>query len=416
MGGLLIPIVFVITLASALSICFRLLKTPRLSVSPQKKYTFINEPCKKPNLNILNCRVRLTEQNKENRIFRAFNVEICGTICAPDDTHNATVQITIADLTDGLSKAKPVHGTAKRWQRLDSSEFYYKADLGRLPERLTVISDWMTVAQIDLQWLTLPRRGKRSLQFTTSVSSRQNGQELACAQRNFIYENTVPGYIDLEENIQRTKMLAVPLAFAVSAADKKLFDCEIELIKNWARENIDLSKKGYNGRNTAESSKPAGTSAKAKRKLEKMLRKTVLFFRNGKTIDTYKICSELTNIAPIAARCDILELCMHVAQAKGTATTEELTLLKNMADWLDVDTDRFRTMAERILPLNMHQVKDKEIILGVTSDMSEEQTRQALNKEYRKWNARVTSSDPEIRNQADLMLEFIAEARKDYVV
>lgn len=73
--------------------------------------------------------------------------------------------------------------------------------------------------------------------------------------------------------------------------------------------------------------------------------------------------------------------------------------------------DRFRLMVEKIVPANMHQTEDVEVILGVTSDMSKEQTRQHLNKEYRKWNARVTNSNPEIQNQADYMLNFIAEVR-----
>jgi len=38
-----------------------------------------------------------------------------------------------------------------------------------------------------------------------------------------------------------------------------------------------------------------------------------------------------------------------------------------------------------------------------------------LNKEYAKWNARVTNTDPQVRTQADQMLGLIAEARSQYV-
>jgi len=145
------------------------------------------------------------------------------------------------------------------------------------------------------------------------------------------------------------------------------------------------------------------------------LDQAVGFFRDGNQLDTYQICKEIVEIAPVAERYDILDLCLHVAQADGVAAAEELALLKNLANWLEVDTNRFHEMMERILPVNIHQVKDIEVVLGVNSDMSKEKTRQHLNKQYSKWNARVTNADSEIQDQADQMLKLIAEARSEYI-
>jgi tellurite resistance protein len=357
----------------------------------------------RPHPNALNCRVQLTKQKRDDSVFDAFTVEICGSIHAPDNLPRAdytVVRILLADVTDGIHKAKPVHSRVKHWQIQDSPTFCYNADLGKLPNRDTTLSDWISVGQINLDWLTFPRRGKRKLQFSTSILSRDSGEEFACAICYFTYENTAFGYIDPpQEDIQRTRTLAVALAFAVSAADKKLYNCEVNLIKNWARRNIDFSQ----------------TSNKAKRKLEKALNKAVGFFRGGNQLNTYKICKEIVEIAPIAARYDILDLCLHVAQANGVATVEELALLKKFASWLEIDTNRFHAMMEKILPANMHEAEDIEVTLGVTSDMSKDETRQHLNKEYRKWNARVTNFDPEIQTQADHMLKLITQARSEYI-
>ena len=128
-----------------------------------------------------------------------------------------------------------------------------------------------------------------------------------------------------------------------------------------------------------------------------------------------KICKEVVEISPIGDRYDILDLCLHVAQANGLVVAEELAILKNLASWLEVDMNSFRAMMEKTLPVGMHQVKDVEVTLGVTSDMSREKTRKQLNQEYSKWNSRVTSSDPQIQAQADQMLKLIAEARSEYV-
>lgn len=411
MGTFLILIIVVVSAFVAITL-FRVVKRPLVLISHEENIKQSNETTSEPDLSVLNCRIRLSQQNKENGTFDTLNIEICGSIHAPDDMHNAALQITVTDLTDGIGK--PVHSTVRQWQMQHSPEFCYKADLGRVPERITTLSNWMAVAQINSEWLVLPRRGKRNLQFTTSILSRQSGRELAAAKSIFPYENPAWRYVDLEENIRRTKTLAVTLAFAVSASDNKLYDCEVEVIKSWARENIDTSLNAQGDRDTTDLERPAKAANKVKRKLEKTLKKTVLFFRNGSKVDTYKICDELVRIAPLVNRYDILELCLHVTQAKGFATAEELALLKKLAIRLEVDMNRFRAMTDRILPADMHAVKDKEIILGVTSDMSEEQTREHLNREYRKWNARVTNSNPEVRIQADHMLRFIAETRSAY--
>jgi len=358
-----------------------------------------DEHSAEPDLEAFNCCVQLARQRESESVFDVFTVEICGSIHAPSDMHYAIVRVLITDVTDGISKAKPVHSRIKQWQKRDSPAFCYQADLGKIPNAESILSDWMAVARLRLDWLTLPRKGKRNLQFTTSILSGQSGEELACATSTITYGNSEFGYFDLQENIRRTKTLAVALAFAVSAADNKLYNCEVELIKNWARGNIDFSK----------------ASNRTRRKLDKALNKTVDFFRNGNQIDVYKICKEIVEMVPVAVRYDILELCLHVARANGVVTTEELGLLKNLVSWLEVDMDRFREMMGKILPVSMHEVKDLEFVLGVNPDMGKKETRQQLNKEYRKWNARVTNSDPEIRKQADNMLNFIAKSRSECV-
>jgi uncharacterized tellurite resistance protein B-like protein len=353
----------------------------------------------RPDMAVLNCRAQLIRLKEENQIFDAFIVEITGTIHALAEMLHTTLQILIADVTEDHHNPKTIKSRIKQWQMKNSSAFCYSADLGKLPQQDTVLSEWTPVANLHLDWLSFPHRGNRNLRFYISILSHQSGQELASAVCDLGYENLEYGYIDLHNNIQRTKTLAVPLAFAVSATDGKIYDCEAELIKNWARENLDLSQ----------------ASLKEKNKLEKALNKTVAFFSHGNMLDTHKICMEIADLVPLAERYDILELCLRVVKASGVASAEEIALLKNLATWLEVNNKRFRDMVEKILPVGMHEVRDEEVIFGVSSDMSKEKTRLQLNKEYSKWNARVTNADPEIQSQADQMLKLIAEARTAYI-
>ena len=352
-------------------------------------------------MSVLNCRVKLTELKEDKSVLDAFGVEICGSIHARRDKHNALLRISILDVTEPAPKAKEVQASVKQWQVPGSLVLCYKAELGKLPQKVTTLPGWTAVAELRLDWLTFPRRGTRDLQFDISILSSDSGENIAGARCTFSYENPAFGYMDLQENIERTKTLAVALAFAVSAADNKLYDCEVELIKNWARDNI------------FEDSEQA--SNKVRHKLDNALDKTVFFFREGNKLNVYEICREIVEIAPVAQRYDILDLCLYVAHANGSVAAEELAMLKDLADWLEIDAERFRAMMEKVLPIDMHEVRDVETILGITSNMSKEKTRQHLNKEYSKWNSRVTNSDPEIQSQADQMLKLITEARSQYV-
>jgi hypothetical protein len=347
----------------------------------------------------LYCRILPAKEVTYNGVSEAFSVEICGAIRAPSDSARVGVRVRMTDVTEGGTRALPVHARTKQWQADDSPVFCYCGELGKVPRSSTTISDWMPVAKINCDWLAFPRKGTRTLRFSVTMVSSETSQKFANSECNYIFDNDSFGYADLQENIQQAKTLAVALAFAVSAADKKLYDCEVDVIKDWARGNIDFSQ----------------TSDQARQQLEGALDQTVDFFRAGHQINSQEICREITEIVPVGERCRVLELCLRVVRAKGSASSDELGLLKKLADWLEVDAGRFRTMTAKILPVNIHEVEDAEVILGVTSDMDQEATRQRLNEEYRKWNARVTSSDPEVQMQADLMLKFIAEARNQYV-
>jgi hypothetical protein len=405
---LLIPVLMI--LSAAVGIIFpdfvsRLIHKVLLGHSsktrPPEEPNVLQEFSPSIDMDALNCRVSWTKLEEENNIYDAFSLEICGTIKAPNDKCDTTLKISILDVTDGIDQAKVVRSRLPQWSLQNGSEpsaFCYRAGLGKLPDQVTILSDWTAVAQIRFDWLLFPRKGQRKLQFTTSITSVDGNQQLACTKCLFNCENPSFGYLNLQENSERTNILAVALAFAVSACDNELRDCEIELIKDWARDNI------------LENS----TSDQDERKLDKALEKTIDFFRSGGTLDTYKICDEIVVIAPLAQRYDIMELCLYVAHVKGSVSAEELTLLKNMVTWLEVEPERIRKMMEKVLPISMFKVKDVETILGINSDMSKEKVRQHLNQEYSKWNSRVTNSNPDIQNQADQMLSLIAEARNQY--
>jgi len=361
-------------------------KTTNLEDSPRAP--------EQPDPAVLNCRVALHLAQTDGAKADTFAIELYGSIHAPSKKQKATLKVTILDVTDAKQDGRAVHAAAKQWRTKDSPVFCYTSDLGKLSARATLLSDWTSVARLQAGWLLFPRKG--------SIVSLGDSRELGCAECTLTYDNEDYGYLDLEDNRLRTRTLAVALAFAVSAVDGKMFNSEIHVIKSWARDNFRLSE-------------VSDRSDRARRKLEKALDKTLAFFREGNQLDIHGLCREVVEISCLPDRYEIMEFFMQVTRAKGSVVPEELAILGDLAEWLEVEHEVFRTMMGRILPVAMHEVKDTELVLGVTPDMDKEKARRHLNEEYSKWNARVTNSDPEIQAQADQMLSLIAEARRQYV-
>lgn len=348
---------------------------------------------------ILNARARIGRQPKGDSWQSVLIIDLCGTIEAPDEDHEVGLEVSLADVTEDKTNPIPALTRPKNGPIQGVDPFVYQTEMGKLCRQTTVLEDWTSVAQISPEWFVLPRQGHRQLQYSVAVVSRATGDRLASTTCTAPYESIETGYLDVEDNIQRAKTLAVGLAFSVGAANNALTEQEVAIIHGWVKTNFGS----------------ADASEGAQLELERALNKTAAFFHRGGHLNLQEICGEIVEIAPMVGRLDILDLCLRVAAAKGQVTGAELTMLKNLAEWLQIDRSRLRAMVEKILPVSMHQTEDAEMILGVTTDMSKDEARHQLNREYAKWSSRVISSDPSIRKQADQMLNLIANARTQYV-
>ena len=327
-------------------------------------------------------------------------IDICGTIQAPADGHEVELRVAIQDVTDKETESLPILNRPKQRPAEPLLPIRLSGRHGKAvpPDDA---AGGLDRGRPDLAGMVRPAAHRPATASGTACRSvsRQTGEQLACSDCLGTYENTETGYLDVEDNIQRAKTLAVGLAFSVGAANGQLLDPEVNVIYAWVKTNFGS----------------ADASAGARLELERALQKTASFFRRGGTLDLPQICGEIVEIAPLIGRIEILDLCLRVAAAKGQVTSAELQLLKNLADWLQVDRARLRAMVEKILPVEMHQGHDAEMILGVTTTMSQDEARVQLNREYAKWSSRVISTDPSIRRQADQMLRLLGEARTQYV-
>lgn len=391
-----------IGLQRCVQICHSMISNSRLArFTPwlNKHSAFMNRKkhsLSKPQFNpqTLNCRAEV--QNLNGKIY--LDIRIRGKITVDEPGRQIKLQILFLDITNDINSPQPVYKAKQPDFPVNQKPFEHICELGKVPELSMEVSEWTSVAQINSQWLMTPRSGRRRIYMEILLLCCENSEHLTTAQNWFEFDASQPGYLDIQENFERAKALGVTLAFAVSSADSKIYKSEIECIKQWAKSNI------YGDPDNCTNN----------RKLEKAFNKTVKFFKKGKKVDITRLCMELVQNAPLAYRYDVLALCLCAVETKGIITAAQLKMLKDVALRLEVDMEKFRSMFEQLAPVATHQVKDMELLFGINSQMSKDQRLEKLNQEYRKWNARVTSPDRSVRNQAELMLDLIAQTRGKY--
>ena len=330
--------------------------------------------------------------------LEVFTVQMQGAIKAPMNNCPVFKTITLYDITGGRDDQKPVLCSLDNLQYQNTTAFY-SSSMDTLPFMMSLLADWQPLLSIPVETLTFPARGKRVLLFTVSMTAL-NGTVLVGAQSEVFFVNNQPGYLDNMKSRLRVAELAVKLAVSVSAADGSFAGTEGRVVKDWIQKRIASS---------VDSQKQ-----EAKQKLNNAVEVAMIASGSADPEDIIHFCNDLIEMNPIPAasmgdKYDVLELCLKVASADGTAKDIELELVYSLAESLGVDRDRFRTMIDKILPVNIHETENVNTILGLEQSWTVEQKRKHLRQENRKWRAMATHSNPEKQAQGRQMQDLIAK-------
>ena len=346
----------------------------------------------------LQCSVLLTQRG-EPKPWDWFMVEVRGPVPVLKRP-GATLGLWIEDVTNGPSRVRPVlerlPGAAGMAGMPGDRAFSYKVPLTSV--QTVDRSMWAVTIQVDTSMICFARQGPCALAFCTELSD--GGGQVLRARCLFTYENRSRGFLDLGEDLDQARTLALALALGVACGDGGSSGRELGYIRGWALAAMDLG----------------ALSLKSKRQFEKSLQRLAKLFTRHVEVDLQEVCTWINQKTPLALRYDILEFCVVVSGAGGQVGDGKLSLLKDLVQWLELDPERFRAMMAKTVPMQAFQVIDATVLLGIRPDMPKEDVLRQLSHEYAKWNSRVTNPDGQVRTQADQMLHLIAETRHHYVL
>jgi tellurite resistance protein len=320
---------------------------------------------------------------------------------------------SIVDMTDG--EPMPVLAALDDFQEAESRAFQHQVFAGQANPDSGFIS-WVRVGAVIPSLLIPPKSGLRDLVAITRMVDADNPPPINLGysdskhpgyitsfEYSFEENFSEQGYQEEAENRAEARGLIIMLGVLVAMADGDFAEEEGKIIKDWIIRSI------------------ATYSDDRREELKKDYNKA---FKDGYekakkgTLSISEITDKLDEIASKSQKYEAIDLCFDVMAADGVADEEELNVIKNISKALDLDFNEIQKMKDQRLIKLSTAIKSQssvEAMLGIDPDWSPDQIQKHLRSEFTKWNGRLnTLPDGEERENAQRMLNLIAEARKKY--
>ena len=355
-----------------------------------------------------------TLKGEKNTSFDFKSIKAKGLIPISYST-SLSVIVNVLDITDE-NKKLPLISFIGDLKEPHTSVFMQKQDLGRFnPD--TGFTKWVELGRVVPMFLQPPYGGQRKLGVNFFLYDTNNPIDVShgyldtnntsglidIKQFKINYDFEIKGYMEKSEDVDNARALSVKIAIAVAMSDGSLADEEGDTIKNWIKMTISsFSKERQN-----ELKKIYNTALKDAYKLAQ---------NNELTLS--ELTTSLKKYNEVQINYDTIDLCYKVMAADGVADQEELRIIRKIGESLDIDMSELDKMKDKsLMSLSNEATKNSSIeeILGIEKSWDKEKIKKHLTTEFQKWNNRYsTLKEGEERNNAQLMLNKIAEARKKY--
>ena len=338
------------------------------------------------------CRVeQFSDEAQPVRQDQFFRIQIIGRIPTEQDHVDTDVQIEILDITEGQSHPHQILSTDESYRDDENAEFHLIQHNGVVPDKKAVLARWVTIAQFPCHILRFAYRGRRKLLFRTTVIETASDKKLVSAQQIVEYVYCSDGYREVHG--RRLEVLEACVELSATVLGSAPYSEDIRSMWSmWIQQKADMFLSADEAAKTIETIQKRFPGVTMQHASE-------IILAYGKNTDRFFA----------------IELALQTAGFDGVVSKENLDKLFQASEMLEIQRDRFLSIAQKLLLSSNCQIEDPSQLLGIASDMDDDSFRKQLNEEYRKWNARVTHPDAQIRCQADQILTLIAEIRSQWL-
>lgn len=345
----------------------------------------------------------------------AFHVSFYGPI-KPKHRHTPLVlTLHIYDISQG--HPQPIRTIDRLNQAQGSQIFEYQHPEEILPKRVVYIIDEDPLITIPLSSIKLHQTKHTTLQFQLDGYHRnqppkyQQGFLIDGYQEEVLISDTVTfnlvnatrGYTVHLEASDNWLQGYIELMLCMSAVNGTLRDVELSIMRTWIQQQLSGI---YSDPDTHE---------RARNDFQYFF-DTALDKAKHNQLNLNQAIDRFLAYSTIGDLYDCFALCCEIAAADQQVTAMEAQLLQYLMQAFALDHGKARDIQNKWLTVDIYtESQNTETILGITAEMDIATIRQLLLHEYSKWNNLASHKDPKRREQAEKMLQLIAETRKRYV-
>ena len=357
------------------------------------------------------------------KLYKMHKIEIRGLINKTEIPYDLQCVISFFDIT-GQKKGeekynKPILTPINELMEIDTRAVQLVIPIGQV-NGLNGYQKWTHIHQVYPDFLIGQKKGVRNIRGIIRFLPNQEkvlseinyglgpaDDTLLAAFGSFDFKANLQetGYEEARDNYFKIRSFCVQFGVLMAFSDGELEKSEGEVIKKWISHQIDL-----------EADKE--DKEKLKTILNETLKKSYANAKEGK-LALDKLTTEFKKITSRANSISMLEFLFEIIGADGQIDEAEMKVVQSIGSKLDISRDELKAMTDKTF-LNsstgdLEQGQSAANILGITDDMSKEEIKTLLNKEFKKWNGRIQAlEDGEEKDKAQQMLNVIAEARKKY--
>lgn len=327
---------------------------------------------------------------------------------------NLSFAISALDVSDGKGNYRSVISIIEAAQEEDTVCFGITNEFGRVPVG-TSVTDWVHLGAIIPELITPPYSGNREIHTLIRIfntddpvtivggMSGEDGELILFDTLTFHHNFTDKGYREASEDREEAQSLSLKIGVAVAMADGSLDDSEGEILKSWIVKEI------------------SAYSDDEQKRLKTLFNKSLKEgFEQARNRDLLlsDLVERLAEIGDKKSKYDAVELCLDIMAADGIADPKEMSVIRNVAEALDLDMGEIERMREKVtlnLSAQLTSAERMEALVGIEESWSDEQKKKHLRTEFQKWSNRLNSlPEGDDREAAQNMLDNIATLRKKY--
>jgi tellurite resistance protein len=329
-------------------------------------------------------------------------------------THRIGFVTSVFDNTSG--ELEPVLSMVEAFQEPENVVYQHHTEVGSVsPDQ--GFAKWVNLGVVFPDLLQPPYSGKRELLAILRMIDLDDPPEIIHGFRTpdkggllwqeslkFSYSFEEKGYNEAVEHRDEARSLTIRIAMAVATSDGSFDEAEGETLKSWIVKSIEPFEEEKRN--------------KLKGLYNDSLKEAYTLSTEG-NLALGPLTERLNEIGEKRIKYETIELCFDIMAADGVADPKELAIIRSLSDALGLDGDEIeRIKDQKIVQLDTNVTSQASIedLLGIDDQWSNEKIRTHLREGFKKWNDRMNSlSEGEERDNAQRMLNLIAEARSKYV-